>query len=163
MKKNGFVFLETIVVISVLSLTLMLLFGTYYHILRKTQERNKFDTTEMIYKTYYTNEILIKEYGSLSTYMNSCNKLKNDIYECNLTNNRLTQLKTIFEIDKIYFLNPYNVKNNSSSLLLLDATTVDYVKHIGASNKTMRMIIKYKKEYDDGAYEIYHSSMEVNS
>ena len=63
MKKNGFVFIETLVVVSVLSLTLLMLFGSYSYIIRKSRERNVFDTTEMIYKTYYTKQILEKEYG----------------------------------------------------------------------------------------------------
>ena len=70
MKKNGFVFIETLVVVSVLSLTLLMLFGSYSYIIRKSRERNVFDTTEMIYKTYYTKQILEKEYGTLGTYMN---------------------------------------------------------------------------------------------
>lgn len=161
MKKNGFAFLETIVVVSILSLTLILLFGTYSFILRKAKERNVFDTTEMIYKTYYTKEVIDKEYGSIQTYMNSCARLVNDVYECNLTDNRLIQLKQSFEVEKIYFLNPSNVYDNSNILLKLDATTLDYVKHLGKTNNTMRMIVKYKKVYQDGKTEVFHSSMEV--
>ena len=73
MKKNGFVFLETLVVVCVLSLTLLLLFGTYSYILRKSRERNVFDTTEMIYKTYYTKDILTHEYGNIETYIEYIN------------------------------------------------------------------------------------------
>ena len=70
MKKNGFVFIETLVVVSVLSLTLLMLFGSYSYIIRKSRERNVFDTTEMIYKTYYTKQILEKEYGTLGSICN---------------------------------------------------------------------------------------------
>lgn len=161
MKKNGFVFLETLVVVSVLSLTLILLFGTYSFILRKSRERNVFDTTEMIYKTFFTKEIIEKEYGNISTYMNSCAKLKNDVYECTLQDNRLIQLKQSFEVEKIYFLIPSDVYNDKNTLLKMDATTIDYVKHLGKTNTTMRMIVKYKKNYQDGLSEVFHSSMEV--
>ena len=71
MKKNGFVFMETLVVVSVLSFTLLMLFGTYSYILRKSRERNVFDTTEMIYKTYYTKEILTREFGDINTFISS--------------------------------------------------------------------------------------------
>ena len=44
-KRNGFVFMETIVVVSVLSITLLILFSSYSYILRKSKERDTFDTT----------------------------------------------------------------------------------------------------------------------
>lgn len=161
MKKNGFVFLETLVVVSVLSLTLLMLFSTYSYIIRKSRERNVFDTTEMIYKTYYTKDVLIKEYGSLQTYMNTCNKPGTNVYECIISGNRLTQLNQAFEVEKIYFLTPSEVLASSSVLVKLDATTIDYIKHLGKYSNTRRMIVKYKKTYQDGTYEIFHSSMEV--
>ena len=58
MKKNGFVFMETIVVISVLSITLLMLFASYSYILRKSREKNTFDTTESIYKTYFVKSVI---------------------------------------------------------------------------------------------------------
>ena len=159
MKKNGFVFIETLVVVSVLSLTLLMLFGSYSYIIRKSRERN--DTTEMIYKTYYTKQILEKEYGTLGTYMNTCNKLGTNVYECPISGNRLTQLKQSFEVEKIYFLTPSEVLTNTGVLVKLDATTIDYIKHLGKYSNTRRMIVKYKKNYQDGTYEVFHSSMEV--
>ena len=57
-KKNGFVFMETVVVVGVLSITLLMLFGSYSFLLRNRVERNTYDTTEMIYKTYYVKEII---------------------------------------------------------------------------------------------------------
>lgn len=161
MKKNGFVFLETLVVVCVLSLTLLLLFGTYSYILRKSRERNVFDTTEMIYKTYYTKDILIHEYGNIETYINTCTKLKNSIYECSLGENRLSQLSKSFEVEKIYFFAPSDVLDDNDVILKLDATTIDYVKYLGKNNKSRRMVVKYKKTYQDGSYEVLHSSMEV--
>ena len=161
MKKNGFVFIETLVVVSVLSLTLLMLFGSYSYIIRKSRERNVFDTTEMIYKTYYTKQILEKEYGSLTTYMNTCNKPGTNVYECTISGNRLTQLKQAFEAEKIYFLTPSEILTNTGVLVKLDATTIDYIKYLGKSSNTRRMIVKYKKTYQDGTYEVFHSSMEV--
>lgn len=161
MKKNGFVFIETLVVVSVLSLTLLMLFGSYSYIIRKSRERNVFDTTEMIYKTYYTKQILEKEYGSLGTYMNTCNKPGTNVYECTISGNRLIQLKQSFEVEKIYFLTPSEVLTNTGVLVKLDATTIDYIKHLGKYSNTRRMIVKYKKNYQDGTYEVFHSSMEV--
>lgn len=174
MKKNGFVFMETLVVVSVLSFTLLMLFGTYSYILRKSRERNVFDTTEMIYKTYYTKEILTREFGDINTFISSsiCKKrnFENNngySYICDLSinnsGNRLSQLRDAFEVEKIYFLTPSELINNGSKKdwLVFDATTIDYVKHLGKLNDKRRMIVKYKKVYQDGTYEVMHSSMEV--
>ena len=142
MKKNGFVFMETLVVVSVLSFTLLMLFGTYSYILRKSRERNVFDTTEMIYKTYYTKDILTREYGDINTFITSsaCKKKnfennKNYSYICDITGNnsgnRLSQLRNAFEVEKIYFLTPSELVNNGTKKdwLEFDATSIDYIKH----------------------------------
>ena len=53
MKKNGFVFMETVVVVCLLSVTLLMLYGSYSHVLRKSGEKKNYDTTDSIYTTYY--------------------------------------------------------------------------------------------------------------
>ena len=127
-KKNGFVFMETIVVISVLSITLMLLFGSYSYILRKSRSKNTFDTSETVYKTYYVRS-LIENYKK--------------------EHNRTKQIVN-------------NAKENEW-LNRFDATTIDYIRSISASFDKYILIVKYKKHYSDGSYEVFHSSMEVNS
>ena len=58
MRKNGYVFMETVVVICVLSVTLLILYASYAHILRMTKEKVTFDTTDSIYTTYYVKKVL---------------------------------------------------------------------------------------------------------
>ena len=57
MNKKGFVLMETIVVIVVVSVALLTIFSSYYKILSKIKSENKYDTSEYIYITKY-----IKEY-----------------------------------------------------------------------------------------------------
>lgn len=186
-QKNGFVFMETIVVISVLSITLVLLFGSYSYILRKSRSKNTFDTTESIYKTYYVKQ-LIDEYKKehnrtgkgVEVYANDhlnptgeCTKQTYGSYYsfiCDLSassyNGYLFQAKTAFEVDKFYYLNPKQIVNSTSEnewLNKFDATTIDYIRSISASFDSYILVVKYKKYYSDGSYEVYHSSMEVNS
>lgn len=186
-KKNGFVFMETIVVISVLSITLLLLFGSYSYILRKSRSKNTFDTTETIYKTYYVKQILDnykREMGrtgnSVEVYavdhLSSTSECTKQTYSsgysyiCDLSNpsynGYLSQIKTAFEVDKIYYLNPKRIVNSPNEnewLNKFDATTIDYVRSISASFDKYILVVKYKKYYSDGSYEVFHSSMEVNS
>lgn len=183
MKKNGFVFMETIVVISVLSITLIMLFASYSYILRKSREKNTYDTTEAIYKTYYVKNVIdsykAQHSGtglSILYYVNNnpeCTR-KNFgseySYTCDLSNSNysgyLKQIKRAFEVDKIYYLNPNKIiKSNSSNAWLntFDATTIDYIRDIGDSVDRYILVVKYKKYYSDSTYEVIHSSMEVNS
>ncbi len=180
-KKNGFVFMETVVVVGVLSITLLMLFGSYSFLLRKSRERNTYDTTEMIYKTYYVKEIIdsykptgnnsigieyfIDSHPSFCSQMGSFNS-----YVCDLSSNPadLLQVKMAFEVEKIYYLNPREILTSSQSdawLSMFDATTIDYIHNLGESIDYNVMVVKYKKTYNktDGSYEVIHSSMEVTS
>ena len=53
MKKNGFVLIETIVVIVVVSIALLTLFSSYYKILNTMNKESKYDNPEYLYMTYY--------------------------------------------------------------------------------------------------------------
>ena len=60
MNKKGFVLMETIVVIVVISVALLTLFSSYNKILTKVQSENKNDNPEYLYMTYYVKEYLKK-------------------------------------------------------------------------------------------------------
>lgn len=52
MKKSGFVFVETIVVITILTASLMLLYSTFNKILQTEKTRTYYDDSNYIYRTY---------------------------------------------------------------------------------------------------------------
>ena len=68
MKKNGFVLLETVMTICVLSVILLTLYASYAYILRQSLSRNTYDLTDSIYEGYYITEIIKSNYGSLNNY-----------------------------------------------------------------------------------------------
>ena len=182
MKKNGFVFLETIVVISVLSITLLLLFSSYSFMLRKSRDRATFDDIDLIYRTYYIKDI-IDNYkanwaandsrSSIMFYIErnnlECSTMGSyNSYVCDLSNpsydGALLSAKAAFEADKIYLLNPKELlksENKVEWLSLFDATAIDYINELGVATDKQIMIVKYKKVYNDGSYEVFHSSIEV--
>ena len=179
-KRNGFVFMETIVVVSVLSLTLLVLFASYSYILRKSRARNTFDTTEMIYKTYHVKDIIdemntVSSQRGIVTYiqknpteckqMGSYNSYVCDISAAGYTGN-LQQIKKAYEVEKIYYLNPHEVLSSSQKeawLNLFDATTIDYINSLSIGSDYNIILVKYKKTYGktDGTYEVFHASVEV--
>lgn len=58
MKKNGFVFVETIVVIAVLATALLVIYGTFTTILTNEKERIYYDDPIYLYRTYYILDFL---------------------------------------------------------------------------------------------------------
>lgn len=180
-KTNGFVFMETIVVLSVLSVTLLLLFGSFNYLLKVSKTESNFDTTEMIYKTYYTKQIMEAKSTTVKNYCythqisagRECESIPIDdsvAYICDLNRTGVSQdlytLKTSFEVDKVYLVNPKKIltsANKTNLLLKFDATTIDYINTLGIGADHDYLIVKVKKTYGktDGSYEIFHSSMEV--
>ena len=55
LNKKAFVLLETIVVITVLSVTLIVLYASYSKIISDSRKKMFYDNTEYIYKTQYQN------------------------------------------------------------------------------------------------------------
>ncbi len=70
-KSNGFVFMETIVVVSVLSITLMTLFSSFSFLIKKSRERETYDTTSYIYKTFLVVKELERQAGTRATMKDS--------------------------------------------------------------------------------------------
>ena len=71
MKKNGFVLLETVMTICILSVILITLYGSYAFILRQSLARNTYDLTESIYEGYYITEIIKNKYGNINIFKDS--------------------------------------------------------------------------------------------
>ena len=176
MRKNGFVFIETVLVICILSATLLILYSSYAHILRVTRQKSTFDTTDSIYTTYYVKKIIDNYNGTdisfdqffrTNSYCSSIND--NSGFMCDIssipdTETQLYQLKNIYDVDKIYYLSPNNIltnENKTNYLMEVDATTIDYIKSLGIGVTDNILIVKYKHSYSDGHYEVYHASMEV--
>ena len=179
-KNNGFVFMETVVVVCVLSITLLILYASYAHILRTSREKKTFDTTDSIYTTYYVKKI-ITQTGNVATFFSSsvpganvCKSACNgNAYICdmaklaNIPGNRYYQLYKVYDVDKLYYLSPNTILTNTKAvdwLMEFDATTIDYIQNLGKGtglNNKKILIVKYKHNYPNGTYEVIHASVEV--
>lgn len=178
--------METIIVVSILSITLLILFASYSTILEKSKERNRFDTTDTIYKVYYLKKILDSYHVDSSTYDNNIleymalhdeckpmrdtnstyalTSLDNDSFECVVNDSSpIKKQANIYQIDKFYLLKPSSILNSNESnewLNLFDATTIDYINKLGKADSANLFVIKYKYNYED-SYEVFHASLEV--
>ena len=178
--------METIIVVSILSITLLLLFASYSSILAKSKERNNFDTTDAIYKVYYLRKLIDSYHVESSTYENNileyiathdeCSPMRNQNTEYNMASldtdsfvcrigesSPIRKQSKIYQIDKFYLIKPSSILSSDDAntwLNLFDATTIDYINKLDKSNSSNLLVVKYKYNYED-SYEVFHASLEV--
>ena len=185
--KKGFVLMETIVVIVVISVALLTIFSSYNKILSKVKKENKYDTSEYIYMTNYIKRYLkdkITKEGITISVTDICKD--NGDGKCIIfTDYELSEkldpkVKELYDIEKIYILTNLNKfdkemvsPNNKKNSSFFDAYMIDYIRKLDVSDKDKLIIVEYKrpaknynytdkKEYgtENKLYETYISSLE---
>ena len=185
--KKGFVLMETIVVIVVISVALLTIFSSYNKILSKVKKENKYDTSEYIYMTNYIKRYLkdkITNEGITISVTDICKD--NGDGKCIIfTDYELSEkldpkVKELYDIEKIYILTNLNKfdkemvsPNNKKNSAFFDAYMIDYIRKLDVSDKDKLIIVEYKrpaknynytdkKEYgtENKLYETYISSLE---
>lgn len=147
MKNRGFVLMETIVVIVVISVALLTIFSSYNKILSKVKSENKYDTSEYIYMTNYIKEH-IKSVCEVAT-----------IDADNIANNTITNYATcnggnefnVFNVEKIYVLT--NLNDAGSNAHKFDAYMIDYIRKLDVYNDEELIIVEYKRPAVKTNYE----------
>lgn len=137
MRNNkGFVMIETIIVICVLSIGLISLYSSYSLILSKTNTKSTYDNSEYLYKTYFVaKELKLKNITSINGNIEEKTSSIDQI------------IKDNFKIKAVYLtkMNPSSV-----NLLSLDGTTINYIRTLNdyddANSNDLRIIVKYEEE-----------------
>lgn len=144
MNKKGFVLMETIVVIVVVSVALLTIFSSYNKILSKLRTENKYDTSEYIYMTKYIKDYMQNNQSSLGI---SVGDISNDVtnYLSNISNSN--NLKSLYGVEKIYLLT--NLNNFGSSKTKVDAYMIDYIKKLDVRDQDKLLIVEYKRAVKD--------------
>ncbi len=142
--KKGFVLMESIVVILIVTISLLTIFSSYNKILSKLREENKYDTTEYLYMTNQVKKIIQKYNLSPSIFnmkqpSSSTNILKeykeNDTYE---------SLLDTYNVKKVYILS--NINNLAKdNLKKFDGYIIDYIKKLDTSDEEILLIVEYQK------------------
>lgn len=135
MKNKGFVLMETIIVIVVISVALLTIFSSYNKILRKVKTENKYDTSDYIYMTKYIKDNLRTLCSSTPTVNDISFDTINEYSSC-LPNNS-------FNAKKIYILTGLNdVGTNAHKF---DAYMIDYLRKLDVSPSDELIIVEYKR------------------
>ena len=182
MNKKGFVLMETIVVIVVVSVALLTIFSSYNKILSKLRTENKYDTSEYIYITKYIKDY-IQDRGIGFEVGDLCSELSGEICEnknikdLSLDSKIDNKIITLYNIEKIYLLTNLNefdkeMTNGKKNSSLFDAYMIDYITTLDVRDKDKLLIVEYKRAVKDTGneevndtqgnilYETYISSLE---
>lgn len=141
-KKNGFVMIETIVVITILTIGLVSLYASYSLILSKSVTKSNHDNISYIYKAYH-----------VAKYLEDTNQLTftGNFKTVPITDVELINIANTFKIDKIYLAKgAYSNIVAKTNLLTLDGSTIFYLNTMdGYINTKTNVIVKFKEYEDD--------------
>lgn len=164
MKKNGFVLMETIIVITVLCVVLVTLYGAYSKLLIDVNKRSLYDQTEYIYKTAlvrkYLEEKVNKDVYTSSTYYvycrNSFSNVNDKCYDKDISGNYEKDLFKYLGVEAIYITH-WNVGAISPlDLQGFEATTQNYIQKMDPTDESgFRIIVMFKSENNDTDKEVY--------
>lgn len=171
--KKGFVFIETLIVVAILTVSLLMLYGTYSAVIRKEKKRISYNDSTYLYRTFYienffrnfnlenivTNTKILNKDQKYITAINC-----NDIFIYDSLNKGFCEtLVNDFHVRTIFLtfndLSPLQNCTNASGICeslnsLGDrfGGTAEYIKTLGkASTEGYRVIIEYS-EKKDGSY-----------
>lgn len=153
---KGFVLIETIIVMSVITLSMIILYSTYNKMINSYGSISYYDTVEDVYTAYYVyglNQVL--GYNSESNIINTSDNTYEDI----LSN---------FNIKKIYYFNKSdvnNLTNNTLDILKYDGTTINYLNNIknkinvNCTKEPCLTVVKIERDnhYYFAKYEAYNN------
>ena len=136
--KKGFALLETIIVITFVSVSLLLLYGTFTNMFNNSEKNIIFDNASDIYKTYF-----LKEYLAMD-HLNDLLKNEN-IINISCANFEKSDCETLiknYHISNIY-ISKYDLKNYDKSKY--KANFNEYLNSVtNKDNYLYRLIVEYK-------------------
>jgi len=138
---KGFVMIETIIVITILSIGLISLYSSYNLILSKASTKSYYDNAEHVYKSYF-----IGKYLENNGHLNFSGNFKEILIEGDLID-----IANVFEVDAIYVAKgSYSNISSKDFLLQLDGSTINYIKDMdGYSEDKNNVIVKYIERNED--------------
>jgi Tfp pilus assembly protein PilE len=173
--KKGFAFIETLVVVAILTASLLMVYSTYNSAVIKENSRIRYDDSAYLYRTYYIyNFFQNYRMDLIASNLDSDNMITS--FNCNNTNiflNEEASLKTAnikmcesmldnFHVSNIYltyndlgFLQDCtNTDGKCSVLLQVSQDAQSYMKTIGGNGKDgYRIIIEYAEKKDGSKCE----------
>lgn len=158
MKNKGFVLMETIVVIVVISVSLLTIFSSYNKILRKVKTENKYDTSEYIYMTEHikkymkensiggVTDIFPCDIDETTGDITSCDELTVPNYLDDIPDDTISN----FNVKKIHILSDINnfdkkMLDGTKNSEKFDAYMIDYIRKLDVGVNDKLIIVEYQR------------------
>lgn len=169
MKNKGFVFIETIVTVLVLSTSLLYLYNSYNNIIDKEETRVYYDDVAYIYKTNYIKRFLeenanieyVKSEAFKKSYVTSIgNAFDNFFNEAQLAenmNNTLENILNNFRVNQMFLVKRNYIDecdgSETSGKCYFNATDnaynlTNYIKSINDTKHDYYLVVEYSEKVD---------------
>ncbi len=169
MKNKGFVFIETIVTVLVLSTSLLYLYNSYNNIIDKEETRVYYDDVAYIYKTNYIKRFLeenanieyVKSEAFKKSYVTSIgNAFDNFFNEAQLAenmNNTLENILNNFRVNQMFLVKRNYIDecdgSETSDECYFNATDnaynlTNYIKSINDTKHDYYLVVEYSEKVD---------------
>lgn len=156
LNNKGFVFVETIVIMSVVMIAMLNLYNTSNKFLIRIKEYKRYDDINDVYKLNALKQVIVREISTANAKLNgvsACSgggiiSIKDDI-----KNN--SNVKKIYGSDLTPF-NAYIVNTHCLNMSSSSKTLSDYMKRIDKTHDYIYLIIEYK---ENGEYN--YASLKV--
>lgn len=169
MKNKGFVFIETIVTVLVLSTSLLYLYNSYNNIIDKEETRVYYDDVAYIYKTNYIKRFLeenanieyVKSEAFKKSYVTSIgNAFDNFFNEAQLAENMNNSLENIlnnFRVNQMFLVKRNYIDecdgSETSGKCYFNATDnaynlTNYIKSINDTKHDYYLVVEYSEKVD---------------
>lgn len=169
MKNKGFVFIETIVTVLVLSTSLLYLYNSYNNIIDKEETRVYYDDVAYIYKTNYIKRFLeenanieyVKSEAFKESYVTSIgNAFDNFFNEAQLAENMNNSLESIlnnFRVNQMFLVKRNYIDecdgSETSDECYFNATDnaynlTNYIKSINDTKHDYYLVVEYSEKVD---------------
>lgn len=142
MNNKGFVLMETIVVIVVISVALLTIFTSYNKILSKLKSENKYDNSEYIYMTNYIKTYMQEKCSSVVP-QNINNSVTDHYNESPCKVKDATGIDN-FKVKKIYVLSNIN-DGGDEKFKKFDGYMIDYIRKLDVNNNDSVIIVEFGK------------------
>lgn len=127
MKKNGFMFVESVAVLVVVILSLTLLLSSYALVVRKSKEKDYYDLPSDKYLLYNIGNL-----GNVSSSYAVEGQFVANVNNCSTyLNNRMADCSQVFrDNNMVYYIVTYNLNNDlkTGATSRYDSGTIEYLK-----------------------------------
>lgn len=166
MNKKGFVLMETIVVILIVSVSLLTLFSSFNKILTKMKTQNRYDTPEYIYMVNYIKERMQRDTRSGENKLYDLNGAGAKVYQIfdfadpsstvhdylssyganyYFSYNEQKMLKQIYNVKNIYIVKGISSGNMDENLKKFPPYVTEYFKKIDATERDEIIVVVFNR------------------